>query len=196
VSDAVDLFEDPTDTHDQILEATFHALCEHGYSNLTLERIGAEFEKSTSLVYHHYDGKDDLLYDLLEYLLDRYEAEVPLSEDDPETQIRELIETAFGGEFQDGFGQALVELRAQATHDPEFRRLFERTDAFVIEHLARLIRAGVEAGTFADVDADRTAALIYVSVVGVHTVDNTSTSAVSADAIDELEALFETHLLR
>ena len=71
-----DPFAEPSDTRQAILGAAFRALCEHGYANVTIQRIGDEFDKSPSLVYHHYDGKDDLLIDLLGFLLDAFEASV------------------------------------------------------------------------------------------------------------------------
>ncbi|WP_424014808.1 TetR/AcrR family transcriptional regulator [Halorubrum xinjiangense] len=71
-----DPFAEPSDTRQAILGAAFRALCEHGYANVTIQRIGDEFDKSPSLVYHHYDGKDDLLIDLLSFLLDEFEASI------------------------------------------------------------------------------------------------------------------------
>ncbi|WP_434522372.1 TetR/AcrR family transcriptional regulator [Halorubrum sp. AS12] len=71
-----DPFAEPSDTRQAILGAAFRALCEHGYANVTIQRIGDEFDKSPSLVYHHYDGKDDLLIDLLGFLLDEFEASI------------------------------------------------------------------------------------------------------------------------
>ena len=71
-----DPFAEPSNTRQAILGAAFRALCEHGYANVTIQRIGDEFDKSPSLVYHHYDGKDDLLIDLLGFLLDEFEASI------------------------------------------------------------------------------------------------------------------------
>ena len=71
-----DPFAEPSNTRQAILSAAFRALCEHGYASVTIQRIGDEFDKSPSLVYHHYDGKDDLLLDLLGFLLDEFEASV------------------------------------------------------------------------------------------------------------------------
>jgi AcrR family transcriptional regulator len=71
-----DPFAEPSDTREAILGAAFRALCEHGYASVTIQRIGDEFDKSPSLVYHHYDGKDELLLDLLGFLLDEFEASV------------------------------------------------------------------------------------------------------------------------
>ncbi|SDF60672.1 transcriptional regulator, TetR family [Halorubrum xinjiangense] len=71
-----DPFAEPSNTRQAILGAAFRALCEHGYANVTIQRIGDEFDKSPSLVYHHYDGKDELLIDLLGFLLDEFEASI------------------------------------------------------------------------------------------------------------------------
>jgi AcrR family transcriptional regulator len=65
------LFDDePADTREAIMQATYRALRAHGYARLTIQRIGDEFPKSKSLLYHHYDGKDDLLLEFLSYMLD------------------------------------------------------------------------------------------------------------------------------
>ncbi|MDZ5813079.1 TetR family transcriptional regulator, partial [Halorubrum sp. AD140] len=71
-----DPFAEPSDTRQAILGAAFRALCEHGYADVAVQRIGDEFDKSPSLVYHHYDGKDELLIDLLGFLLDEFEASI------------------------------------------------------------------------------------------------------------------------
>ena len=68
--------EAPEGTREEIMRATYLALCEHGYASLTIQRISDEFPKSKSLIYHHYDGKDDLLIDFLEFVLERFEKTV------------------------------------------------------------------------------------------------------------------------
>ncbi|OYR59012.1 TetR family transcriptional regulator [Halorubrum ezzemoulense] len=76
-------FAEPTNTREAILGAAFRALRKHGYASVTIQRIGDEFDKSPSLVYHHYDGKDDLLVDLMGFLLDEFEASISDSGDPP-----------------------------------------------------------------------------------------------------------------
>lgn len=38
--------EEPQTTREEILRATYRTLCEYGYADLTVQRIGAHFEKS------------------------------------------------------------------------------------------------------------------------------------------------------
>lgn len=195
--DTDDIFGEPTSTREEILEATFHALCEHGYSNLTLDKIGGEFEKSTSLVYHHYDGKDELLVDLLEYLLQTYEDGIPLSADDPADRIDELIDQIFlMDDTTGGFGQALVELRAQATHDEAYRDHFELTDDLIQDQIAEIVRAGVADGSFEPVDPDQTAAFLHLVFMGVHTAQNTSSTVSMEHARTELERFVDETVKR
>ncbi|MGQ3330290.1 TetR/AcrR family transcriptional regulator [Halorubrum sp. FL23] len=142
-------FAEPTDTREAILGAAFRALCEHGYADLTIKRIGEEFDKSPSLVYHHYDGKDELLIDLLGFLLDGFEESV--SEDAFDLAPRERLDTYVAatthpGSIPEGHGPdgqfmtAIVELRAQAATDDAYRDHFDRSDRVFSSFLERTVR--------------------------------------------------------
>lgn len=65
-------------------------------------------------MYHHYDGKDDLLLACLEFMLDSYRQETYGRPDDPRTQLGELCDqlvlTDAPPEGQQ-FVSALIELR-------------------------------------------------------------------------------------
>lgn len=196
MSETDHFFDDATSTREQLIQAAYYALSEHGYSNLTLEKIGEEFEKSTSLVYHHYDGKDALMVELLEYLLQQFKSDVPLSTRDPTAQLHEVIDHVYSSDEESvGFDRALVELRAQAAHNEEFRDLFERTDALVQHQLAQIISAGVEDGTFVDVDPDQTAAALFVNFIGGHTAKCTADAETTAAAKAELERFVDDVLV-
>ncbi|ELZ47303.1 TetR family transcriptional regulator [Halorubrum coriense DSM 10284] len=171
-----DPFAEPSDTRQAILGAAFRALCEHGYANVTIARIGDEFDKSPSLVYHHYDGKDDLLIDLLEFLLDEFEASVAGGppEDTPEAEAATEMapEAAFDRSARDQlddyltaavepaaldqthapdarFVTVMTELRSQAANDEAYRDHFDRSDRVFGEYLERLVREAA-AGTSRD----------------------------------------------
>lgn len=144
-----DPFAEPTDTRQTILGAAYRALCEHGYADITISRIGEEFDKSPSLVYHHYDGKDDLLLDLLEFLLDGFEESV--SEGAFELSARERIDAYVAAmtdpdglddeHAPDGpFLTAMVELRAQAASDDAYRDHFDRSDRVFHAFLEQALR--------------------------------------------------------
>lgn len=162
-----DPFAEPSDTRQAILGAAFRALCEHGYANVTVQRIGDEFDKSPSLVYHHYDGKDDLLIDLLGFLLDEFEASIADGavagsaerDDAPEIAPERAFDRS-AREQLDGYLTAAVdpaslddpyapdarfvtvmtELRSQAANDEAYRDHFDRSDRVFGEYLERLVR--------------------------------------------------------
>ncbi|NHN48427.1 TetR family transcriptional regulator [Halostella sp. JP-L12] len=166
-----DLFEDaPDDTRAAIMQATYRALCEHGYAGLTIQRIGDEFSKSKSLLYHHYDGKDDLLLDFLSFMLDRYRETVPRWEsEDPEPRLRSLIDYVVPVDIDDErreFRKAMVELRAQAAHDEAYRDHFTESDRFFRSEVAKVVAEGIERGDFRDVDPDAAAAHLQTTFEG------------------------------
>jgi len=167
------LFDDvDDDTRAAILRATFRALCEHGYANLTIDRIGAEFEKSTSLLYHHYDGKDDLLLEFLDYMLSRLEADPPgqgAAAGSPNESLVDLLDHLLDpdpDETERSFMRAMVELRAQAAHDSEYRVHFTESDRVFRERFRSLLEAGIAAGEYDSVDADRVAGTLVTVVNG------------------------------
>lgn len=167
------LFDDvDDDTRAAILRATFRALCDHGYANLTIDRIGAEFEKSTSLLYHHYDGKDDLLLEFLDYMLSRLEADPPgqgAAEGSPNETLVDLLDHLLDpdpDETRRSFMRAMVELRAQAAHDPEYRVHFTESDRVFRERFRSLIEAGIAAGEYESVDPDQVARTLVTVVNG------------------------------
>ncbi len=159
-----DPFAEPADTREEILEAAFHALCRHGYADLTIQRIGETFEKSPTLVYHHYDGKDELLVDLLAFLLDGFEESVSTGSFDlpPRERIVAYVlamSDPGGVDHADApdarFLRAVVELRAQAANDEAYRDHFDRSDRVFDRFLERSVReAAAEVRSAEDVRTD------------------------------------------
>ena len=193
-------FETSETTEEAIMAATYRALCDHGYAGTTISRIGEEFEKSQSLLYYHYDDKDDLLSDFLAYLLDRLETELAgTAGKDPRRRLESLFEKLAPRDpdrERRQFFQALLEMRAQAPHEPAYRDQFERSDALIVSELTETIEDGIETGVFADVDPERTAEFVYSTLSG--TLDRCVTLG-RWDPIDrtrrELDRYVETHLL-
>ena len=167
----MDVFEDPSSTEEEILAAAYRALCDHGYAELTMQSISAEFDKSVSLVYHHYDDKDNLVLSCLEFMLAEFEddlASSPIA--DPDTALETFVGWALDPEIdgeQRQFLSFLTELRAQATHDEAYERHFTRTDDIFEAYLADVVHAGVEQGAFQECEPDVVAAYIVTLLTGV-----------------------------
>ncbi|WP_247006421.1 TetR/AcrR family transcriptional regulator [Halorientalis litorea] len=194
-----ELFADePEDTREAIMLATYDALSKHGYADLTIQRIGDEFDKSKSLLYHHYDGKDALLVDFLAFMLRRMEQQVPIDEGDTADEQLRVGFDHFFDDLLDGddeaFLRALTELRAQACHDETYREQFTENDAFLENRLVEIIEQGIEQGVFREVDADRVASMVATTFLGAMTRNATAdTDAASIQA--ELSEYLRTRLL-
>lgn len=182
VSNAISFLDSPNGTREEIMRATYLALCEYGYADLTIQRIGEVFPKSQSLIYHHYDSKDELLLELLEFVLDRYETTLPSVEtDDAEDRLRALLDHALAPTIpteRERFIAAMVELRAQATHDDRYRDHFTRHDRFFRDRIADIVASGVDDGVFSPVNADAVATFL------VSTITGTMTRQVTTEGVD------------
>lgn len=188
--------EDPSDTREAIMAATYVALRTHGYADLTIAKIGQAFEKSKSLLYHHYDSKDELLLEFLEFMLERFEDAVPFELDGTaEEHLDAVLDYVLSApEGAAGFNRAMSELRAQAAHDPAYRDHFTRSDRFFRERLADLVRSGVEEGVFREVDPEATAAFLHALFVGA--LLQRATTDEPTDAVrQEADAYVRTMLL-
>lgn len=187
------LFDSDGGTREQILAAAFDALHEHGYPELTIDAIGDEFDKSQSLIYHHYDSKDELLIDLLQQMIDYFEGPMPeIRPSDPRDRIETFIETGIGLRQMDRTAiGTLIELRAQAVHDDRYREHFVRSDEVIQEAIADDIRDGIESGVFQEVDAERMATWLYTVSIGTAfrsvTSDNTWIGMNEEEVRDYLE---------
>lgn len=165
-----DVFAEPDTTREAIMHATYVALCEHGYADLTIQRIADEFPKSKSLLYHHYDDKDDLLLSFLQYMLDEFQTGVP----EPEyatarEQLQGVLDHILPDELEpdrEAFLAAMIELRAQAAHDPDYRAYFSRHDAFFCDRLRTIIDRGIAEEVFRPVDPEPVAEVVLTIIEG------------------------------
>lgn len=154
----------------EIMAAVYRALSKNGYPELTMSQIADEFEKSKSLLYYHYDGKEELLNDFFVYLCERLEATlVEQSTDDPYEQLLALIDQILPAELDDEqlrFRQAFLEIRSQAPHNRSYHEQIERSDELVLDALTRTIERGIETGRFEPVDPERYAEFVFSTLYG------------------------------
>jgi AcrR family transcriptional regulator len=190
---------EPADTREAIMQATYRALCRHGYAGLTIQRIGDEFSKSKSLLYHHYDGKDELLLDFLSFMLERFEETIPDREyDDAREHLEAILDHAVPANpdpERAEFRAAMIELRAQAATDGAYREHFTRNDRFFRERFAAVVTRGIEEGVFREVDPDRVAALLLATVHGAMQEEATTDATEAERVRAELRTYVESRLL-
>ncbi|MFC4551648.1 MULTISPECIES: TetR/AcrR family transcriptional regulator [Halorussus] len=155
------------ETRKAIMEATFRALSEHGYTDLRMRDIGAEFEMSRPLIHYHYDGKHELISAFLEYIIEQYEGSVEVDPDaDPRTELDARIDQClFGPDFDDDFGhwdrmKVYHELFSQAQHNERHRETFNEHYSKIRGSITQVIERGIEEGVFREVDAEDMAQLV------------------------------------
>lgn len=167
----------PPETYEELMRATYQALCQHGYADLTLRKIAAESDKSRALIHYHYDSKDHLVVSLLEYLLDTFSARIDgLAGAPPDERLDALIDwVALGPQIASQSGQAyhaaIFELRAQAPYNEELRSQL-RSNYLSIQHTcSEIIRDGTDQGVFRNVDPNSFAAILLHAISSARNLD-------------------------
>ncbi|MFB6183720.1 MAG: TetR/AcrR family transcriptional regulator [Haloarculaceae archaeon] len=190
---------DPESAREEIMHATYRALCEHGYADLTTKAIADESGTSTALLHYYFDTKEDLLVAFLEFLLERLQetVDVEAARDDPPKQLAILVEKLlFGPDDYKDFQTAMLELRSQAPFNAAYREQLRKNDREVTKLVADIVDRGIEAGVFRDVDPDRTARYLVATIDGARTQWVTlDDDAVLADVSEELRADLSERLL-
>ncbi|WP_255494124.1 TetR/AcrR family transcriptional regulator [Halarchaeum sp. CBA1220] len=155
-----------------IMRATYQALREHGYAELTMRAIASEYGKTTAAIHYHYETKDDLLVALLEYLLDRFVERVHGVETTaPAARLDALLDTLLVEVASEReLAVALLELRAVAPYDEGVRDQLVRNDEYLRYLLRTVVVDGVERGVFDEgVDPESAAETLMTLVDGART---------------------------
>ncbi|MFW5965465.1 MAG: TetR/AcrR family transcriptional regulator [Halodesulfurarchaeum sp.] len=191
--------DDPEDTREAIMAATYDALCEYGYAGLTIANIAEQFEKSKSLLYHHYESKDELLLEFLSFMLEQYDRlETDADDESPLSQLERIFDRALLEERSEAptdLLTAMVELRAQAAHDERFRDHFGENDRVFVQQLVEIIEGGIEDGVFEPVDAESVAAFLMTTLTGSMNQRVTTESEYAEAVRSELKRYLEDRLL-
>ncbi|WP_306053949.1 TetR/AcrR family transcriptional regulator [Natronococcus wangiae] len=161
------------DVRASIMRATYEALCEHGYTELTAQDIADRTEKSKSLLFYHYDSKEDLLADFVEFLIERFDDRVAETRDLPPVErLATFVDWFLYGPDEDdrqSFHAAMLELRTQSPYNEQYREKLRKSDDQLRDTLEEILREGLESGEFREHDPEETAALLIAAFDGART---------------------------
>jgi AcrR family transcriptional regulator len=159
------------DAGDEIMEATYRALCEHGYADLTMQRIAAESDKSKAALHYHYDTKEELMQAFLEHVADWFESELGTDAAEPEARVRSAVDAIFSPAQEDRgeYATALLEIKAQAPYDDAFRERLRTLDERLRKTVEEAVRDGIEQGIFEGADPEAVARFVATATNGAHT---------------------------
>ena len=185
------------DAAEDIMCATYEALCTHGYADLTMQDIADESEKSKAALHYHYDSKHELLCAFLEYLYDRFvERTSSVEGADPAERLLALVDAVLEKpDDREAFETAVLEIRAQAPYEPGFRDRLTTFNDHLVAQLTEILEAGVESGQFrAELDPEDTAQFIVTVLTGAATERVTAGRSVECTK-RMLDEYVQTHLL-
>jgi AcrR family transcriptional regulator len=163
-----------SDVPDEMMAATYEALCECGYADLTMQDIADRTDKSKAALHYYYDSKRDLLLAFLDYLYEEFTERVADPEGETEAErLAAFIELVLTPPDEDrvdeAFATAILELKAQAPYDDGVRERLRRFDEFLADRIRARVEAGIEAGEFREVDPDDVARFLVTSMDGART---------------------------
>ena len=163
-----------SDTPEAIVEATYRALCKHGYADLTMQDIADESDKSKASLHYHFNTKEELLLAFLNHLYESFTEEFGTTEGDHAvdrlvTFVDEIL-CQSDVEGAEEFQTALLEIKAQGPYVEAYREELERVDEFVRGRVREIVADGIAEGTIReDVDPDDVAEFVATIVDGVNT---------------------------
>ncbi|SEO99645.1 transcriptional regulator, TetR family [Halogranum amylolyticum] len=185
-------FSEPTEA---IMQATYRALRNYGYADLTIKRIAEEYGKSTAAIHYYYDTKDDLLVAFLDYLLEQFVDSIrSIETTDPERRLEILLdELLVTPEENRDLLVAILEMRSQAPYKETFRDRFRQNDDYIRYMLKAVINHGIDEGVFDDVDADHVTRALMTIVDGARTravvLDDTALPTARQTASEYVDAM-------
>ncbi|WP_231587942.1 TetR/AcrR family transcriptional regulator [Halostagnicola sp. A56] len=180
-----------------IMEATYKAVSEHGYGDLTIQHIADEFENSKTLIYYHYDGRDELLVDFLDYVLQQFLANLPDSTQSPRRELETLVDTLLPPTVEEETYHimlAMFELRVNAPHDEDCREQYLVVDNELKSLLQDILSRGVKAGVFEDITPAVEAELFLSLLIGTRA--RRLTVYHPDESIELLKEAIQTHIDR
>jgi AcrR family transcriptional regulator len=195
---------EPANTREAIMHATYNALLKHGYSGLSISRIADESNLSKSTLYHHFDDKDDLLLSFTDFTIAEFgrgfEHE---SAGTPVEDLYAYLNVLLGiypierDRPADVERMSIwIELRSQAIHDPTFAEKFTETTDKYIEQFTEIIAEGIEQGVFYDVDPEKTATFLLVTVDGAILNMTTRNDDLRQMVWEKMDEYIKTNLIR
>jgi len=180
-----------------IMDATHSALKKHGYGDLTIQDIADEFEHSKSLLYYHYEGRDELLVDFLEYILGEFLGNLPDEGDSPREELDALVDILLPTTVDEKpyrLMLAMFELRMNAPHDEAVREQYITVEMALRDTLEDILQRGIDANEFVDVETRIEAESLLSLLIGTRA--RRLTVYDPDQSIETLKAAIDAHIDR
>ena len=174
----------------EILRRAAEIFCAKGFHAASMSEIADAVELTKAGLYYHVDGKEDLLFSIVSYGMDRLEGWIDRARDLPDAQarLRAVIHDHAASITSDGTAITLLVDAVDGLRPDHRRRIRERQRAYV-EFIQDTLSELREEGRLADVDPDVAAFALLGSVMWIarwYRRDGRLTGEQIADEITEL----------
>ncbi|MCH2044546.1 MAG: TetR/AcrR family transcriptional regulator [Saprospiraceae bacterium] len=138
----------------EILENFYHVLKDIGFENASIAKIADRMDVNPSLLIHYFKSKEAMVEDLVNFILDRFEAAFSQSLDGVETpqeRFNHIISMIFGTEWLEVIDHsvfyACYYLKSRNEKILErFRVLYDRFSNFLEDEAKTWVEAGIVKG--------------------------------------------------
>ncbi len=152
----------PASARERILAAAVDRIAREGIEDVRIARIAMDAGVSTALVHYHFDTRDALLAEALEYSFE-HAGDVRVGPSEPLTgshaeRLAQMVDQCLPlNEPLERDWVLWVEMWLRVVRHPEFRPIAEELYWRSQRWFAKAIREGVEAGEFSPCDVDEVA---------------------------------------
>ena len=130
------------DSKTEIMEATYKALCKYGYADLTIEKIAEESEKGKSLIYYHFDDKEALILEFLEFMTCDLEEELSKIDAQGDNRVEKIIGLLLAKDDDMWeFHKALIDIQGRAQFNEELAEKFAEIDEMLEKEIKEALQA-------------------------------------------------------
>lgn len=165
------LSQDLTPKKTHLIRTTYRAISEKGAHRVSLQEIADRAEVSKGIILYHFQTKDRLLLQTMEWVLQRNAERIRkaiATETDPERQVLVMLEVIFrDADANRRFYLTYLDLLDRAARLVEFSKLNATFHSIVNSLYSEVIRNGVSAGVFEVEDVDEAAYTLRAIVDGL-----------------------------
>lgn len=135
----------------EILEHFYQVLITDGFENASIAKIAERMEVNPSLLIHYFKTKEEMVVDLVDFILGRFEgffAQHLEGIEEPKLRFERIIQMMFGVEWTQNIDHSVFYVCYYlSTRNPRilerFRAMYDRFEEFMQQEARRWIETGV-----------------------------------------------------
>jgi AcrR family transcriptional regulator len=133
---------DYDDKREAILRCSARTFAEKGVDRASMAQIAGECGVSKALLYHYYQNKEELVFDIVRLHLEALDAALEEADDEtmlPEERLRRLVHATLEN-YRDSDDQHKIQLSAVATLPEDKAEVIRGLERSIVRRFSRVIR--------------------------------------------------------